>query len=116
VLGSGLIPNLTNSCHRHVAAVRKYLGATFDDLFKKGAATYYAFDEQYVNTDAPSLRCLVITYPNAEAMNTWATAITAALDKMSPEEHKGWEDAVASTTVPNSRRDFMARITHYAHK
>jgi hypothetical protein len=64
----------------------------------------------------PSLRCLVITYPNAEAMNTWATAIATAIDKMSPDESKGWDDAQASTTVPNSRRDLMARITHYAHK
>jgi hypothetical protein len=35
---------------------------------------------------------------------------------MSPDESKGWDDAEASTTVPNSRRDLMARITHYARK
>ncbi len=100
----------------YVATVKKYLGPTFEEQFKKGVATYYGFDEQYVNTQVPSLRCLVITYPNAEAMNTWATAIATAFDKMSPDERKGWEDAQASTTVPNSRRDLMARITHYTHK
>ena len=96
----------------YVAALRKYLGPTFEDQFKKGVTTFYGMDEQYVNTGAPSLRCLVITYPNAEAMDKWAAAINATLDKMS----QGDRDALFGTTVPDSRRDFMARITHYAHK
>ncbi|HYL16794.1 MAG TPA: hypothetical protein VEV41_27415 [Terriglobales bacterium] len=96
----------------YVAALKKYLGPTFDDQFKKGVATAYGMDEQYVNNEAPSLRCLVITYPNAESMDKWATAINAVLGKMSQADR----DALASTTVPDSRRDFMARLTHYAHK
>jgi hypothetical protein len=100
----------------YVAAVNKYLGPTFEELFKKGVTTYYGFDDQYVITAAPSLRCLVITYPNAEAMNTWAATIATRLDKMSPDEHRGWVDAQANTVEPNSRRDLMARFTHYAHK
>lgn len=100
----------------YVAAVKKYLGPTFEEQFKKGVATFYGFDQQYVNTQAPSLRCAVITYPNAESMDKWATAIDSTLNKMSAVDRKGWADAQANTTVPNSRRDFMARLTHYAHK
>lgn len=96
----------------YVAALNKYLGPTFEDLFKNGAATAYAIDEQYVNNTAPSLRCLVITYPKAEGMDKWATAVSATLGKMSQADR----DALASATVPDSRRDFMARLTHYAHK
>lgn len=100
----------------YVASVKKYLGPTFEEQFKKGVATYYGFDQQYVNTDNPSLRCLVITYPNADAMNNWATAVETTFNKMSPSDRKGWADAQANTIVPNSRRDFMARLTHYAQK
>jgi hypothetical protein len=39
-------------------------------------------------------------------------------EKMSPEDRKAWQDGLASTTVPDSRRSFhfLARITHYAQK
>jgi hypothetical protein len=62
------------------------------------------------------MRCTVVTFPNAEAMNKWADAIAATLDKMSAGDRKAWQDALASATVPNSRRDILARITHSAHK
>jgi hypothetical protein len=96
----------------YAAALKKYLVPTFDDLVKKGAATYYGLDEQYVNNDAPSMRCLVINYPNAEGMDKWAAAINATLGKMNSAER----EAFASTTVADSRRDIMARITHSGHK
>ena len=99
-----------------VATIKKYLGPTFEDQFKKGNATYYGMDAPYVFTLPGSLRCTVAAFPSAEAMNTWATAITAALDKMSSEDRKGFQDGLASTTVPNSRRDMLARITQYANK
>jgi hypothetical protein len=96
----------------YAAALKKYLGPTFEEQFKKGVATSYGVDEQYVNSSAPSLRCLVITYPNAEGMDKWATAVNATLGKMSQADR----DALANATVPNSRRDLMARLTHFAHK
>jgi hypothetical protein len=96
----------------YAAALKKYLVPTFDDLVKKGVATYYGLDEQYVNNDAPSTRCLVINYPNAEGMDKWAAAVSATLGKMSAADR----DAFTSTTVPDSRRDIMARITHSGHK
>lgn len=94
------------------AALMKYLGPTFDEQFKKGVVTSYGIDSQYVNTGAPSLRCAVFTYPNAESMDKWAAAINATLGKMSQADR----DAFFGTTVPDSRRDLMARLTHYAHK
>jgi hypothetical protein len=96
----------------YAAALKKYLVPTFDDQVKKGTATYYGLDEQYVNNSAPSMRCLVITYPNAEGMDKWASAINATLGKMSAADR----EAFTSTTVPDSRRDIMARITHSGHK
>lgn len=99
-----------------VATIKKYLGPTFEDQFKKGNATSYGMDEQYVLTEPGSMRCTVVTFPDAEAMNKWADAIAATIDKMSQDDRKSWQDALASTTVPNSRRDMLARITHSAHK
>jgi len=96
----------------YAAAIKKYLAPTFDELVKQGAATYYGFDEQYINTGAPSLRCLVITYPNAEGMDKWATAVGAVLGKLTGVDRA----AVFGSVVPDSRRDILARITHSGHK
>jgi hypothetical protein len=98
----------------YAAALKKYLVPTFDDQLKKGAATSYSFEEQYVNTMAPSTRCLVLTYPNADGMDKWASAINATMGKMSAADR----DAFFGSTVADSRRDIMARITHtgYGHK
>jgi hypothetical protein len=99
-----------------VATLKKYLVPTFEDQFKKGVATSYGMDEQYVQTGPGSLRCTVVTFPNAEAMNKWADAIAATFAKMSPDERKGWQDGIAGSVLPDSRRDLLARITHSAHK
>jgi hypothetical protein len=96
----------------YAAALKKYLVPTFEEQLKKGAATFYALDEQYVNTTAPSVRCLVIDYPNAEGMDKWATAVNATLGKMSAAER----EALFGSVVADSRRDIMARVTHSGHK
>jgi hypothetical protein len=96
----------------YAAALKKYLVPTFDEQVKKGAATSYGLDEQYVNNTAPSTRCLVITYPNADGMDKWATAVNATLGKMSAADR----NALFGSTVADSRRDVMARITHSGHK
>jgi len=96
----------------YVAVLKKFLVPTFEDQLKKGSATYYGVDEQYVNVGAPSIRCLVINYPNADGMDKWAAAINTTLGKMSPAEREEF----ANATVVDSRRDIMARITHSGHK
>jgi len=96
----------------YTATLKKLLVPTFEEQVKKGVATYYGVDEQYVNTMAPSARCVVINYPNAEGMDKWAQAISATMSKWSPAERA---EFIAST-VPDSRRDIMARITHSGHK
>lgn len=98
----------------YAAALKKYLWPTFEDQVKKGVASYVGVDAQYVNTSAPSLRCVVVTYPNAESMDKWVTAVNATLGKMSAADR----DAFYGSQVTDSRRDFMARITHSgaAHK
>jgi len=96
----------------YTAMLKKLLVPTFDEQIKKGAATFYGLDEQYVNTAAQSTRCLVINYPNADGMDKWATAINATMAKWSPAERAEF----AGAAVPDSRRDFMARITHSGHK
>src|ERR1700736_1979386 len=96
----------------YTATLKKLLVPTFEEQVKKGVATYYGVDEQYVNTLAPSTRCVVITYPNAEGMDKWAAAISATMSKWSPAERAEF----AGSTVLDSRRDIMARITHSGHK
>jgi hypothetical protein len=94
------------------ATLKKLLVPTFDEQVKNGVATYYGVDEQYVNTGAPSMRCVVITYPNAEGMDKWAAAINTTMSKWSPAERAEF----LGSTVLDSRRDIMARITHSGHK
>jgi hypothetical protein len=96
----------------YTAMLKKLLLPTFEEQLKKGAATYYGLDEQYVNTSAPSTRCLVIGYPNAESIDKWATAINTTMGKWSSAEREEF----AAATVPDSRRDILARITHSGHK
>jgi hypothetical protein len=96
----------------YTATLKKLLVPTFEEQVKKGVATYYGVDEQYVNTMAPSARCVVIDYPNAEGMDKWAQAISATMSKWSPAERAEF----FASTVPDSRRDILARITHSGHK
>ena len=94
------------------AMMKKLLIPTFEEQLKKGVASSWGIDEQYVNTGAPSTRCVVIDYPDAEGMDKWAAAINATMAKWSPAERAEYADA----TVADSRRDIMGRITHFGHK
>jgi hypothetical protein len=96
----------------YAAALKKLLVPTFDEQIKKGVATYWGVDEQYVNTAAQSTRCVVINYPNAEGMDKWAAAVKATMGKWSPAEQAEF----AGATVADSRRDILARVTHSGHK
>src|SRR6266571_2786582 len=96
----------------YTATLKKLLVPTFEEQLKKGVATYYGVDEQYVNTSAQSTRCVVINYSNAEGMDKWAAAINATMAKWSPAERAEF----AGATVADSRRDILARITHSGHK
>src|SRR5712672_4258965 len=91
--------------------LKKLLVPTFEEQLKKGVATYYGVDEQYVNSSAPSTRCVVITYPNAESMDKWAVAINMTMGKWTAAERAEY----LAATVADSRRDIMARITHSGH-
>jgi hypothetical protein len=96
----------------YYATLKKLLVPTFDEQIKNGVATHYGVDEQYVNTAAQSTRCVVITYPNAEGMDKWAAAIRTTMSKWNAAERAEF----AGSTVLDSRRDIMARITHSGHK
>ena len=96
----------------YTATLKKLLVPTFEEQVKKGVATFWGVDEQYVNTAPPSMRCVVINYPNAEGMDKWAAAINTTMSKWSPAERAEF----AGSTVADSRRDIMARITHSGHK
>ena len=96
----------------YTAMMKKLLVPTFEDQLKKGVAVYWGIDEQYVNTGAPSTRCVVIDYPNAEGMDKWAAAINAMMAKWTPAERAEF----AGATVADSRRDILGRITHSGHK
>src|SRR5467141_2004477 len=65
----------------YTATMKKLLVPTFEEQVKKGVATYYGIDQQYVNTSAQSLRCVVIEYPNAEGMDKWAADLNTTMGK-----------------------------------
>jgi hypothetical protein len=96
----------------YTAMLKKLLVPTFDEQLKKGVALFWGLDEQYVNTSAPSTRCLVINYPDAESIDKWAAAINVTMGKWTPADRAEYFGA----SVADSRRDFMARITHSGHK
>jgi hypothetical protein len=97
------------------ATFKKYLVPTFEDQLKKGNAVHYGMDAPYVQTVPGAMRCTVAMFPNAEAMNKWAEAVNARVEKLATED-KGFQEALTNATVPNSRRDVLMRVTHYAHK
>jgi hypothetical protein len=92
--------------------LKKLLVPTFEEQLKKGVASYWGVDEQYVNTMAQSTRCVVIDYPNAESMDKWAAAINTTMGKWTAAERAEYLGA----TVADSRRDLLLRITHSGHK
>ena len=94
------------------AAMKKYIWPMVENQIKKGSVSYVGVDSQYVNTMAPSTRCLVINFPNTDGVDQWAAAVNANFGKMS----KADTDAFYAPQVPDSRRDMMARITHSGHK
>jgi hypothetical protein len=96
----------------YTATLKKLLVPTFEEQLKKGVASYWGVDEQYVNTGAPSTRCVVINYPNAEGMDKWAEAINATMAKWTPAERAEYVGA----SVADSRRDILLRVTHSGHK
>jgi hypothetical protein len=96
----------------YTAMMKKLLVPTFEDQLKNGVATYWGIDEQYVNTGAPSTRCVVIDYPNAEGMDKWAAAINTTIAKWSAADRAEFLGA----TVADSRRDILGRVTHSGHK
>jgi hypothetical protein len=121
VMGSGKPEYLRVVCQNakpdkpeeYYAAVKKYIWPMAEEQSKKGVINYIGFDQQYVNTTTPSTRCLVIDFPNADGIDKWANAVAANFSKMSEADR----DAFFGSTVTDSRRDFMARITHSgAHK
>jgi hypothetical protein len=94
------------------AMLKKLLVPTFEEQLKKGVASYWGIDEQYVNTGAASTRCVIINYPNAEGMDKWAEAINATMAKWSPAERAEY----VGSSVADSRRDILLRVTHSGHK
>lgn len=94
------------------AALKKIFWPTFVEQLKNGAVNAFSVEQQYINNGPQSMRCLAIHYVNAAGLDTWTKNVGAVLAKMSKEER----EAFFATTVPDSRRDLLARITHRAHK
>jgi hypothetical protein len=92
--------------------------AVEEEMIKKGAATYWAADEDYIPIRDTSMRYMVSIYPDAEALDKWAAVQASVLRKMGPEDLRAWQEGNSNTMVTDSPRSFhfLARITHYAHK
>ena len=102
----------SNRSDEYGAALKKIFWPTFEEQIKNGAVNSFSVDQQYINNGPQSLRCLAIAYRNAEGLDTWTRNVGAVLAKMSQSER----DAFLATTVPDSRRDLLARLTHYQHR
>jgi hypothetical protein len=94
------------------AALKKIFWPTFEEQLRIGAVDSIRVDQQYINNGPQSLRCLAITYRNAEGLDSWTRNVGAVLEKLSPSERATF----FATTVPDTRRDFLARLTHYHHQ
>jgi len=101
-----------NRSDEYGAALKKIFWPTFEEQIKNGAVNSFSVSQQYINHAPQSQRCLAITYVNGEGLDTWTRNVGAVLAKMSKEER----DAFFATTMPESRRDLLARLTHYRHK
>lgn len=103
----------------YVALLKKYFQTAVEEqMIKKGAATYWAADEDYIPSRDTSMRYMVSIYRDAEALDKWAAVQASVLQKLSPEDRKAWQEANANTMVTDSPRSFhfLARITRYARK
>ena len=100
----------------YLAAVKKYLVPTFDQQLASGNILTWGYDTQFVNTGPPSGRSLVFIYPDAAAMDKAVAAVMGTINNMSPDDKKGWQEALAATTVADSRRDYLVRVTSSGHK
>jgi hypothetical protein len=103
--GSSLAKSRSTWVERSIfQAMPLYCHFERDGLFFPAAdAVQSALGEIYV---------LEIVEMLAEGMDKWAAAINATLGKMSAAER----DEFANTTVTDSRRDIMARVTGSGHK
>jgi hypothetical protein len=85
----------------YVALMKKYFRAAVEEQIKKGVGTYWGTDEEHIPTRGSSMRYLVSTHPNAEALDRWAAVQSAVFEQ-------AWQDGLASTTVPDSPRVFTS--------
>lgn len=87
-------------------------------MIKKGAATCWTADENYIPSRDTSMRYMISAYANAEALDSWAAVLADVMKKWTPEVRKAWDEGIANMMVADSPRSFhfLYRITHYAHK
>lgn len=89
----------------------KYSKPVLDELVAKGVLASYAVHYEDVHTAPNSMRFLVSVSTSPEAEDQADAAFTAARAKLSTEERAEFQRLSRELTVPESHRDYMARIS-----
>lgn len=81
------------------------------DLVSKGALASYSVYSEDVHTGPPTMRMIVTVSTGAEAEDQIEAAFDAAIAARSEGEREAYWSQVRETTVAESHRDYMARVT-----
>lgn len=94
-----------------LAAYRGYIEPVYEKLLADGVIAFYELDSEYVIENAPGRVFSVVGTRDAEGMDKVRAAINDLVEK-NPAALSG----LVSSSVPNSRNDFLGRITTMTHK
>ena len=82
-----------------------------DDLLAQGTIASYAVQAEDSHTQSSALRWLVTISPSAAAEDQVEAAFDAAISQRSEAEREAFGRLMRDLTVPESHRDYLARIT-----
>jgi hypothetical protein len=99
------------SMNDFLEAYRRYIVPVYEKLLADGAIVVYQLDSEYVVENAPGRIFSVVGTRDAEGLDKVRAAIGDLFEK-----NPAAFGALLSSTVPNSRNDFLARITTMTRK
>ena len=92
-------------------AYRRYIVPVYAKLLADGAIVSYQLDMEYNIENAPGRFFSAAMTRDAEGLDKVRMAVGELFEK-----NPAVLDALVSTTKPNSRNDFLARVTNMSHK
>jgi len=108
VIGAQVKPGMEDE---FTAAYRRYLVPVYDKLLAEGTIINYQLDWEYNIENAPGRFFSAVTLRDAEALDE----ARMAFGELFENNPAAW-GALARTVVPNTRNDFLARVSNMTHK